>query len=61
MTRGGGGNGGSFIVGHVMNRVQRSRYGRKLVQNMTTEIREAKIFASVQGTVPKGLKEMAIS
>lgn len=44
------GNGANFITGRTMNQVGKSRYGRKAVQNMTRDIRDARSLNSVSGT-----------
>jgi hypothetical protein len=37
--------GGNYIVGKTMNMVTRSQYGRRLPQNLTRDVREARILA----------------
>ncbi|KAL6307041.1 P-loop containing nucleoside triphosphate hydrolase protein [Sparassis latifolia] len=39
---GGSGGGASYVCGDVFNTVQRSRYGKRLPQNMTREVRPAR-------------------
>jgi hypothetical protein len=41
--------GGSYIVGKTMNVVTRSQYGRRLPQNLTRDVREARILAGPVG------------
>ena len=42
-------NNASYIVGRVMNVVNRSRYGQRLAQNRTAEIRQARQLAYARG------------
>jgi hypothetical protein len=41
--------GGNYIVGKTMNMVTRSQYGRRLPQNLTRDVREARILAGPAG------------
>ena len=50
------GEGGSatFIAGHVINIVQRSRYGKRAAQNTTREVRPARNLVSNAGGLLRG-------
>ena len=45
----GEGGGGNFVTGNTLHTVQRSRYGRRLAQNMTREIRPARNLVNTAG------------
>jgi hypothetical protein len=63
VTRGPGG-GANYIVGRVMNQVSRSRYGRRAVQNMTREIKDARnliVAASTWSRMNYGLLRPIVS
>ncbi|EIW76265.1 P-loop containing nucleoside triphosphate hydrolase protein [Coniophora puteana RWD-64-598 SS2] len=55
----GEGGGANFIAGNVMNRVQRSRYGRRLPQNQTRDIRQARnlVNSSIDPEVKRKLEQ----
>ena len=36
--------GGNYIVGNTMNMVTRSQYGRRLPQNLTRDVRQARFL-----------------
>jgi structural maintenance of chromosomes protein 5 len=36
--------GGNYIVGNTMNMVTRSQYGRRLPQNLTRDVRQARVL-----------------
>lgn len=40
-----------YIIGNIMNSVSRSRYGKRLAQNSTREIHQAKNFSAATGMV----------
>jgi hypothetical protein len=41
--------GGSYIVGNTLNMVTRSQYGRRLPQNLTRDIRQARVLVGPIG------------
>ena len=41
----------NFITGSTMNQVTRSRYGRRLAQNMTRALRPARTFSTASGKI----------
>jgi hypothetical protein len=47
MSRIGGGN---YVVGKTMNMVTRSQYGRRLPQNLTRDVRQARVLVGPTGT-----------
>lgn len=46
----GRGGGASFVAGSTYNQVTRSRYGRRMPQNSTRELRPARNLAFPPGT-----------
>jgi hypothetical protein len=49
----GTGGGATFITGTTLNNVARSRYGKRLPQNTTREIRPAKNLVNTAGKTVK--------
>ena len=41
--------GGNYIVGKTMNMVMRSQYGKRLPQNLTRDVRQARILVGPTG------------
>ena len=41
--------GGNYIVGKTMNMVTRSQYGRRLPQNLTRDVRQARVLVGPTG------------
>ena len=41
--------GGNYIVGKIMNMVTRSQYGRRLPQNLTRDVRPARVLVGPTG------------
>ena len=41
--------GGNYIVGKTMNMVTRSQYGRRLPQNLTRDVRPARVLVGPTG------------
>jgi structural maintenance of chromosomes protein 5 len=41
--------GGNYIVGNTMNVVTRSQYGRRLPQNLTRDVRQARVLVGPIG------------
>jgi hypothetical protein len=41
--------GGNYVVGNTMNIVTRSQYGRRLPQNLTRDVRQARILVGPVG------------
>jgi hypothetical protein len=46
LSRTGGGN---YVVGNTMNIVTRSQYGRRLPQNLTRDVRQARVLVGPVG------------
>lgn len=45
----------AYIIGNVLNNVRRSRYGKRLAQNSTREIRQARNLVAATGMSSTGL------
>jgi hypothetical protein len=41
--------GGNYIVGKTMNMITRSHYGRRLPQNLTRDVRQARVLVGPVG------------
>ena len=41
--------GGNYIVGKTMNMITRSQYGRRLPQNLTRDVRQARVLVGPVG------------
>jgi len=56
----GEGGGANFVVGDTFHSVQRSKYGKRLAQNMTREVRPARNLVNAAGRCFQGLDESSL-